>query len=304
MGFKLGVALGGGGVRGLANIGVMQALFDAGIVPDMVAGTSMGAIVGALYADTLDIAKTREIVCGALCSEDFQKKARRLASSPGDEQGLFDQIYGKARKGYLFYRFLFMKSMIPAGVFFAGVDDLIPDKDFSELKLPFACMALDIVSGYPEILRSGSVRQAVRASSSVPGMLPPVQIGRSRYVDGGWAERVPVSAARFLGADFVLGVDVSRETALLGYDEQIRNSMDVLFRADDIARALMNTLRIRQADFVIYPEVGDAPWSDFSNIEEYITAGYQAAARAVPALKKAMRTARIKRFLWKRRSMS
>ena len=92
-----------------------------------------------------------------------------------------------------------------------------------------------------------------------------------------------MSAARFLGADFVLGVDVSRETALLEYDEQIRNSMDVLFRADDIARALMNTLRIRQADFVIYPEVGDAPWSDFSNIEEYITAGYQAAARAVPA---------------------
>lgn len=303
MGFKLGVALGGGGVRGLANIGVLQALFDAGIVPDMVTGTSMGAIVGALYAATLDIKKTREIVCSTLGSEDFQKKARRLASSD-DEQGLFDQIYGTARKGYLFYRFLFMKSTIPAGVFFAGMDEFVPDKDFSELRLPFACMALDIVSGYPGILRSGSVRQAVRASSSVPGMLPPVEIGRGRYVDGGWAERVPVSAARFLGADFVLGVDVSREAAALEYDEQIRNSMDVLFRADDIARGLMNTLRIREADFVVYPEVGDAQWSDFDNVEEYIAAGYQAAAWAVPALKKAMRTARIKRFLWKRRSIS
>jgi NTE family protein len=304
MGFKLGIALGGGGVRGLANIGAIRALGDAGIVPDIIAGTSMGAIVGAMFADSLDIAKTQELICGTLCAEEFRKKARRLSASSDDEKGFFDQIYGKAKKGYLFYRFLFMKSMISPEAFFAEMDGFIPDKDFSELGLPFACVALDIVSGYPEILRSGPVRQAVRASSSVPGMLPPVEIGSCRYIDGGWAERVPISAARFLGADFVLGVDVSREIAPLRYEEQIRNSMDVLFRADDIARALMNTLRIREADFVVYPEVGDAKWSDFGNIDEYIAAGYRAMAGAVPALKKAMRLRRIKGLLWKKRSIS
>ncbi|HON62738.1 MAG TPA: patatin-like phospholipase family protein [Deltaproteobacteria bacterium] len=304
MGLKLGIALGGGGVRGLANIGAIRALSDAGIIPDVIAGTSMGAIVGAMFADTLDIAGTQEIICGTLSSEEFRKKARRLSTSSDSEKGFFDQIYGTAKKGYFFYRFLFMKSMIPPEAFFTGMDGFIPDKDFSELRRPFACMALDIVSGYPEILRSGSVRQAVQASSSVPGMLPPVQIGASRYVDGGWAERVPVSAARFLGADFVLGIDVSRDIAPLESEEQIKNSMDVLFRADDIARALMNTLRVREADFVVYPEVGDAKWSDFDNIDEYISAGYRAMAGAVPALKKAMRVRRIKGLLWKRRSIS
>jgi NTE family protein len=301
MSFELGIALGGGGVRGLANIGVIQALQDAGIIPDVIAGTSMGAIVGALFADTLDIGKTHEVLCGTLGSEEFQKKARRLSASSDAEKGLFDQIYGKAKKGYLFYRFLFMKSMIPVEAFFAEMDDFIPDKDFSELKRPFACVALDIVSGYPEILRSGSLRQAVRASSSVPGMLPPVEMGARRYVDGGWAERVPVSAARFLGADFVIGVDVSREISPLKYEEDIKNSLDVLVRADDIARSLMNTLRIRDADFVVYPEVGDADWSDFGNIEEYIVSGRRAATRAVPALKRAILARRIKGLLWRKR---
>lgn len=300
MGFKLGVALGGGGVRGLAGIGAIQALADAGMAPDIVAGTSMGAIVGALYAESQDIGRTREIVCGTLGSEEFLKKARRLSSSD-DEKGFFEQIYGKARKGYLFYRFLFMKSMIPPEAFFTEMDRFIPDRDFSELRLPFACIALDLVTGYPTILRSGSVRQAVRASSSVPGILPPVEIGACRYVDGGWAERVPVSAASVLGADFVLGVDVSRDISPIDYEEEIENSMDALFRADDIARTLMNTLRTANADFVVYPEVGDAGWSDFRNIEDYIESGRRAVTRAIPVLKRAMRFRRAGRLLWKRR---
>ncbi|MFY9397500.1 MAG: patatin-like phospholipase family protein [Desulfomonilia bacterium] len=300
MGFKLGLALGGGGVRGLAGIGAIQALADAGLAPDVVAGTSMGAVVGALYAETLDIGRTREIICGTLGSEEFLKKARRLSSSD-DQKGFFEQIYGKARKGYLFYRFLFMKSMIPPEAFFAEMDRFIPERDFTELRLPFACIALDLVSGYPAILRSGSVRQAVRASSSVPGILPPVEIGACRYVDGGWAERVPVSAALVLGADFVLGIDVSREISPIDYEEEIENSMDVLFRADDIARTLMNTLRTASADFVVHPEVGDAGWSDFRNIEDYIESGRRAVARAVPVLRRAMLFRRVGRLLWKRR---
>jgi NTE family protein len=178
------------------------------------------------------------------------------------------------------------------------MDSLIPDKQFSELTLKFACVALDIVSGYPAILHAGPIRTAVKASSSVPGILPPVEIGNSRYVDGGWAESVPISAARFLGADFVIGVDVGRETVPINYEEEIKNSMDILSRADDITRSIMNTYRTRDADFVIHPEVGSTSWSDFDNIDFYITSGYRAAKNAIPGLKKAMLKKRIKNLLW------
>jgi len=162
-------------------------------------------------------------------------------------------------------------------------------------------MALDIVSGYPQILHSGMTRQAVKASSAVPGILPPVAIDGRMCVDGGWVEAVPISAARVLGAQFVIGVDVSRDTAPIDYKEEIKNSMDILFRAGDITRSLMNTLRTREADFIINPDVGDAQWSQFGDIETYITAGYRAGIKAVPGLKKALWLSRIKALLWMKR---
>jgi NTE family protein len=162
-------------------------------------------------------------------------------------------------------------------------------------------MALDIVSGYPQILHSGMTRQAVKASSAVPGILPPVAIDGRMCVDGAWVESVPISAARVLGAQFVIGVDVSRETTSIDYKEEIKNSMDILFRAGDITRSLMNTLRTRDADFIINPAVGDAQWSEFEDIDTYITAGYRAGIKAIPGLKKALRSSWIKALLWMRR---
>jgi NTE family protein len=141
----------------------------------------------------------------------------------------------------------------------------------------------------------------VKASSAVPGILPPVQVDGRMCVDGGWVESVPISAAKVLGARFVIGVDVSRDISPIEYREEMKNSMDILFRAGDITRSLMNTLRIRDADFVIHPSVGDAEWSDFENIGMYISSGYSAGIKAVPALRRALRVAKIKAFLWKKR---
>jgi NTE family protein len=301
MKLKVGFALGGGGVRGLASIGVLKALLESGIIPDVIAGTSMGAIVGSLYADSTDIALVESTITNMLASEEFRQKVHRLSSSEDMDRGFLDRIFETAKKGYFFYRFLFKESVVSAEAFFTEIDRIIPDRRFSELKIPFACMALDIVSGYPQILHSGMTRQAVKASSAVPGILPPVAIDGMMCIDGGWAESVPISAARVLGAGFVIGVDVSRETAAIDYKEEIKNSMDILFRADDITRSIMNTLRTRDADFIINPVVGDAQWSEFEDIDTYITAGYQAGVKAIPGLKKALRTSRIKALLWMKR---
>ena len=301
MGLQLALALGGGGVRGLANIGVLQALEEAAIVPDIVTGTSMGAIVGSIYADTLDVKETREIIHGFLNSKEFLHQANKLSLSSDMDRGFLDKVFGTAKKGYFFYRFLFRRSVISPELILLEIDRLIPDKEFSELKIKFACVALDIISGYSEILHSGPIRDAVRASSSVPGMLPPVKIDNRMYVDGGWIETVPVSAARALGADFVVGVDVSRDITSINYREEIKNSMDIIFRADDIARSTMNTLRTREADFIIHPQVGNADWSDFDNLDHYIASGYRATKEIIGSLKKALRIRKVRALLWPKR---
>ncbi|OPZ27527.1 MAG: NTE family protein RssA [Deltaproteobacteria bacterium ADurb.BinA179] len=302
MGTKIGLALGGGGVRGLANIGAMKALLEAGIVPDFVAGTSMGAIVGSLYADTLDIGHVERTIRVLLDSEEFREKIQMLSGGSDLDRGFFDRVFDTAKKGYFFYRFMFRESVVSAGAFFSEMDRIIPDRSFSNLRIPFACMALDIVSGLPQIIRSGPLRIAVKASSAVPGILPPVPIDGRVCVDGGWVESVPISAVRVLGARFVIAVDVSRDVEPINYREEIRNSMDILMRAGDVSRLLMNTMRVREADFVIHPEVGDADWSEFEDVDTYITGGYRAAQAAIPALKRALKVHRIRSlFPWKRK---
>lgn len=284
---RLGIALGGGGVRGLANAGALKALLEAGFTPYCVSGTSMGAIVGCLYADSLDIDEVVRTLVRVFASEDFRHRLQRFAGSPDEDRGLLEKVFESARKGYFFYRFMFRESVISEGAFLEGMDRIVPDKGFSDLKIPFACMALDLVTGLPQILRSGPLRRAVRASSAVPGFMPPVAIDGALCVDGAWAESVPVSAARVLGARFVAAVDVSRDIEPIDADD-VASSLDILVRAGDLTRLLMNTLRVRDADFVIHPDVGDASWSAFDHIDAYIAAGYRAGRAAVPALKRAV----------------
>jgi NTE family protein len=294
MACDIGIALGGGGVRGLANVGALKALVEAGIRPSCIAGTSMGAIIGVLYADNLDIDEVERTLSGAFASEEFRRRVEMYAGGTGLDRGFLEKVLDSVKKGYFFYRFMFRGSVVAEGAFIEGMDMLVPDKAFAELRLPFACMALDLVSGMPQILRSGRIRQAVRASSAVPGFLPPVTIDKMICVDGAWAESVPVSAARVLGARFVVGIDVSRDIDPIDAREDIDNSLDILMRAGDLTRLFMNTLRTARADFVIHPEVGDADWSSFDHVDSYIAAGYKEARARVPALKKALLLHRIR----------
>jgi NTE family protein len=288
--YTIGIALGGGGVRGLANIGVLKAMEESGIKPDVISGTSMGAIVGALYADTLSASITESTIREYMSSEEFLKQVQKLGSLSGGtdmDRGFFEKMFDTAKKGYAFYRFMTKDSVVSQAAF-EQIEKLVPDKNFSDLKLRFACMALDLVSGNTVIFRSGPLRTAIRASSAVPGALPPVGLDGGMYIDGGWAESVPITAVRQLGAHFIIASDVTRDITAIDAKTELKNSMDIMLRANDIVRSSMNMLRTKEADFVIHPEVGDAPWSAFENLDAYITTGYKAAKMAMPSLKKAI----------------
>ena len=178
---KLGLALGSGSARGWAHIGVIRALADAGHVPEIVAGCSIGAFVGAAYADG-DLDKLELWVRGLAWKEVLS--LLDVSFSGGLIKG--EKLFGFFQRHFV-------------------------DRDFASLAMPFACVATDLASGREIWLREGSVASAVRASIAVPGLFKPVVRDDRLLVDGGLVNPVPVSLCRAMGADIVIAVDLGSD---------------------------------------------------------------------------------------------
>jgi NTE family protein len=180
---RLGYALGGGAARGLFHIGVLNVLEEFGIVPDIVVGTSMGAVVGALYAGGLKASEIKQIALQIDWTQTI-----RFASLP---------IVGLVQDKWIMN---LLKSVLQ-------------DTKFSHLKIKFACVATDLDTGKQVVLNSGSLVEAVRASIAIPGVFAPARIGKRYLVDGGLVNVVPVSVCHDMGATFTIGVNVIPDPA-------------------------------------------------------------------------------------------
>jgi len=190
---KIGIALGGGGAKGFAHIGVLTALSQAGIEPDVVAGTSMGALVGAVYAAG-NIQSLKE------ASTKIKLKDIPLLLGPTwPKQGLFS-----GRK--------ILKLL----------DELIGVENIEDLKKPFAAVCVDLKSGEIFTFTKGDIRHAIRASIAIPAVFTPVIFEGKLLVDGGVLEPVPVKAALSLGADFVIAVDLLAKSDFHGIDTELQ----------------------------------------------------------------------------------
>lgn len=183
-GVRIGLALGAGGARGWAHIGAIRALEEAGLRPEVVTGTSMGAAVGAVYA------------AGML--DEFEAWARGL-----DRSTLLSLFDLSLRGG-----------LIQAHRVFDHLEEILPNVDIEELDMPFAAVATDLDLGTEVRIRTGNLRHAVRASIAIPGLISPGQLGGRWMVDGGLLNPVPVTLARELGADAVIAVELSATKAL------------------------------------------------------------------------------------------
>lgn len=206
---KIGLVLSGGGAKGIAHIRVLQVLDSLGIVPDYIAGTSMGSIVGGLYATGYTAHQidsiTKSINWGKMFSNSVSFNEINIEEK--DEFGRY--IYELPLKG--------LKPQLPMGLVEGQhIEELIAKlffpantvTDFNKLPTPFLCVAADIVKGEPVILNKGSLAAAVRASMSIPTVFPPVRIGDRLLVDGGVYMNLPVTYCREMGADFIIAVDV------------------------------------------------------------------------------------------------
>ena len=254
---RIGLALGGGAARGFAHIGVIKVLEAQGIVPDYVAGTSAGAVVGALYA-------------GGLNGFELQKTGLEL-----DENTLADISFPH-------------RGILKGEALQDFVNRMVGRRPLEKLAKPFAAVATDLENGTMVAFRTGNTGMAVRASSAVPGVFKPVSIREREYVDGGLTSPVPVRALKAMGADFVIAVDVGNKPQWGKTD----STLDVLLRTFTIMGNSIGRLEMEDADLVIRPATPEVDSTDFNGRHAAILAGERAASALLPELKARLAKAR------------
>jgi NTE family protein len=247
---KVALVLGGGAARGFAHIGAIKALEAQGILPDIVVGTSAGAVVGALYA-------------AGHGGFELQKLALQLEEGHVSDWSLPDRgvIRGEALQNF--------------------VNRAVNQFPLEKLPRPFAAVATDLQSGEAMVFRIGNTGMAVRASSSVPGVFQPVKINGREYVDGGLVSPVPVKAARDMGADFVIAVDISSRPV----HGSTASTVDVLLQTFAIMGQSIGRYELRGADVVIRPQTTGIKSTDFQDRHLAVLEGERAVMAVLPELK-------------------
>jgi len=283
------LALGGGGARGIAHLGVIEVLLDFNFRIERIVGVSIGSLAGAMYAFDPDIQRAQKRALDYLLSPSFQKHQQTLFGarpSPGEQTagGLFswyDRVQKYLRAHKIFRRAILQTSLLPGIVMKDVVDNLLPDADIADAQIPLSIVAADLLSGHQVILEKGSVREAVRASSALPGIFPPVETGGMLLCDIGVFYSLPTTVARSYSPETLIAVDVASDLKPLS---KFETALDVLIRMDEIGETLFRKHVRDEADLIIQPNVSAVEWFDFSSPEQLIAAGREAARHAAAQL--------------------
>ncbi|WP_210363709.1 patatin-like phospholipase family protein [Bacillus sp. REN3] len=246
----VGLALGSGGARGFAHLGVIKVLHEEGIPIDLIAGSSMGALVAAFYGAGRDV----------------------------------ERLYKLSR---VFKRKYYLDFTVPKMGFIAGkrVKELIRifthGMMIEQLDIPIGIVATDLVSGEKVVFKKGPIAEAVRASIAIPGIFVPEKMDGRLFVDGGVVDMIPVSVARKMGADIVIAVDVSNVKP----SADVSSILDVIMQSIDIMQMELVSNREVASDIMIRPKVEMFNSRAFTNIEEIIKMGEEEAKKHIDKIK-------------------
>ena len=273
---RLGLALGGGGARGLAHIGVLQVFEEAGIAIGAIAGASMGAIVGGLFAADPDLlgepARLADLLSVAPGNPWRSGSWRQRAS------GLLEAV------DYVEHD-LFGLGRDSGARLEKRLDAITAHRTIEELDVPFAATATDVMTGDVAVLRSGNLARALHASAALPGVFTPVGWGSHWLIDGGVVSNLPVRATRSLGADIVVGVSVTPPLAPI----MPRNGVGLLLRLNALTAHRLQADEFNEADVrLVVPIPREIGVFDFDLLDRLIAYGRSAALRALPEIERAI----------------
>ncbi len=282
--YNLALVLGGGGARGLAHIGVLRVLQREGIMPDLIVGTSMGAVIGGMYAQIGDIGEVERKILSFIGT--FGVKAKWLnflgELDDKDRHDMFRDIAYYIKKRFAGFKTLTRISLEDKKILYDPLSSFFSDEPIENCKIPFAAVALDIKNGSMEVLNNGSIIESVYASAAVQGVFPPIDYRDMLLCDGGPIAIVPAEAARILGANRIIAVDVSPD---IKEKAKFASGLEIILRADSISQDRLRRIDQRMADVVIAPRVHAVHWGNFTRAEYCIRRGETAAELSLNAIK-------------------
>jgi NTE family protein len=283
---RIGLALGGGGARGLVHIGVLRVFEREKIPIDLIVGTSIGALVGGAYASGISSDELQKKVDAYLSSTEFRSSAMKAfeAAYAKGELGLTQKIQTYLRNCFYLIQAMFKPGILSNDDFQSTINYFIPDIQIEETRIPFRAVATDLMSGEQITFSKGSLRQAVMASCAVPGAVAPLREGERLLSDGGIICLVPSSVARQEGADIVISVTVDRGIG----SEELRTVVNVYHRVIEIMGEKLKNYELAEADVVIFPKIGDLHWSNFSQAMSLIDEGEKAAREKLDDIRNVM----------------
>lgn len=287
---RIGLVLSGGGARGLAQLGVLRALDEAGIRPDFIAGTSIGSIIGGLYAAGYSTRRLEQTIRTIDWDDLLQ------LTNPSGRDDLFVDQKPVSDRSIVTLRFDGLRPVLPLAVSNGqrltnllnslALDAIYHSRSFEQLGIPFRAVATDLYTGARVVLDSGSLSEAMRASATVPVLYAPVLRDSMALIDGGINANIPVDIARSWGCDLVIAVNT---TSPPRRSAQITNPLETLDQVLNLLMERGNAEQLQHADVVITPSIGDHLATDFRDVDSLIAMGYRQAVHMLPAILRARR---------------
>lgn len=277
---KIGLALGGGGARGACHIGVLRVLEDNGIIPDVIAGTSAGSMIGAMYASELNAKIVEEKYIKHIQSENFKDLGFRYIPNSEKDDSIFSQIVKQIKNQYVLMVSSNRKSIIKNERLSKAANILFEADRFEDLKIPLFVSATDLITGNPIIYKTGNLVDAVVQSSTIPGFVEPTYQNNRMLVDGGISLPTPVTP--LIGeCDFIIAVNITRGVT---NQPEPNNIFEILNRSRDVSIGQLNKYVLEKSNFVIKPEHNNLHWSAFDQSDEFLEVGRKAALDSIENL--------------------
>ncbi len=287
---KVGIALGGGGARGLAHVGILKVLEKEGIPIHCISGASVGSVVGAMYAQDPDSNALIERFKTTLDETFFsQMGLKHLRANYAQEGSFLHQASHSIKRRIVINiaqsRMALLKEIRLSKV----LSRLVEEGNIEDTKLPLAIVASSLHTGEDIVFRTGEITNALAASSAIPGFLPPVFYNDDMLTDGGASCPVPVDLLYEMGADVTVAVEICmRDFPPM----ESPNAIEIISRAEMITSKNLARMMANTADVSIFPDTKDIHWSEFFRFDELIEAGMESVKEKIPEIKKAIQSKR------------